>query len=71
MPNDQWPPDKWLPISDAPFDTDLEVAVLDRQGVHSLVFPCRRTTIGWADASTHRLLVIEPTHWRKWIENRS
>jgi hypothetical protein len=70
MPSDQWPPHEWLPISDAPFDTDLEVAVLDRQGVHALVFPCHRTTTGWADPSTHRLLDIEPTHWRKWMENR-
>jgi hypothetical protein len=71
MLKDQWPPDKWLPVSIAPFDTDLEVAVLDRRGVHSLIFPCHRTITGWADATMQREVDIEPTHWRKWVENRS
>lgn len=66
----QWSPDKWLPVSIAPFDTDLEVAVLDRQGAHALLFPSRRTKMGWADATTQKRLDIEPTHWRKWVENR-
>jgi hypothetical protein len=64
----QWPPDKWLPVSIAPFDTELEVAVRDKRGVHALIFPCRRTKTGWADATSKRPLDIEPTHWREWTE---
>lgn len=70
MLEQQWPPDKWLPVSIAPFDKDLEVAVLDQRGVHALIFPCRRTTTGWADATSKRRLDIEPTHWREWVEQR-
>jgi len=66
MLKDQWPPDKWLPVSIAPFDTDLEVCVIDRAGVHPLVFPCRRIAAGWAAGA--RRLDIAPTHWRKWCE---
>lgn len=71
MTNVQSLPDKWLPVSIAPFDTNLEVAVLDKREVHALVFPCRRTASGWSDATMQRQLNIEPTHWRKWIEKRS
>ena len=62
------PPDKWLPVSIAPFDADLEVCVIDRHSVHALVFPCRRATTGWVDAVTRRTLDIAPTHWRRWCE---
>jgi len=71
MLKDQWPSDKWLPVSIAPFDADLEVCVMDAREVHALVFPCRRTATGWVDGTTQKRLDIEPTHWRKWIENRS
>jgi hypothetical protein len=30
---------EWKPISSAPFDRDLELAVIDREGEHPLVFP--------------------------------
>lgn len=62
------PPDKWVPVSIAPSGVALEVCVMDRGSVHALAFPCRRTASGWADATTKRLLDIEPTHWRKWVE---
>ena len=32
----------WKPISIAPFDRNLELAVIDRDGPHTFVFPCRR-----------------------------
>ena len=49
MLQDQWPPDKWLPVSIAPSDADLEVAVMDKSGIHALVFPVRKRgeLIGW------------------------
>ena len=33
---------EWRPVSTAPFDRDLELAVLDWEGSHALIFPCRR-----------------------------
>jgi hypothetical protein len=33
----------WRPVGvPAPFNADLELAVLDREGTRALVFPCRR-----------------------------
>jgi hypothetical protein len=61
-------PDKWLRVSIAPFDVDLEVCVIDKRSVHPLVFPCRRAAGGWVDAATRRPLDIAPTHWRRWGE---
>lgn len=59
-------PDKWLPVSIAPADMDLEVCVMARGSVHALVFPCRRIASGWADSATRKPLDIAPTHWRQW-----
>ena len=53
----------WLPVFIAPFDTDLEVSVIEKEEVHRLMFPCRRTTSGWADTMDRRLK-IDPSHWR-------
>jgi hypothetical protein len=56
----------WHPISSAPFNRDLELAVIDHNGTHALVFPCRRTSGGWVNAATGRLIDVWPTHWREW-----
>jgi hypothetical protein len=56
----------WHSISTAPFDRDLELAVIDREGPHALVFPCRRILGGWINAQTKRPVDIRPTHWREW-----
>jgi hypothetical protein len=32
----------WQPISTAPFDRDVVLAVIDTDGPHEVVFPCRR-----------------------------
>ena len=59
----------WIPIATAPFDRDLELAVIDYDGTHALVFPCRRFLHGWINAETkHRLDGLRPTHWRQWRE---
>jgi hypothetical protein len=63
-------PDKWLLISIAPFDADLEVCVMDRHGVHALVFPVHKSGTDWVDAKTKERIDILPTHWRKWAESR-
>jgi hypothetical protein len=56
----------WQPVSTAPFDRDLELGVLDRNGPHALVFPCRRILGGWVNAETKRRVELDPTHWREW-----
>jgi len=42
----------WQSISSAPFDRDLELAVIDRDGLHALVFACRRVLAGWINVET-------------------
>jgi len=56
----------WNPASTAPFDLDLELAVLDGEGAHSLIFPCRRVLSGWIKAETGERVDVRPTHWREW-----
>jgi hypothetical protein len=56
----------WHAISTAPFDSDLELAVLDADGPHALVFPCRRILRGWVEAETRKIIDVLPTHWREW-----
>jgi len=57
---------EWQPISNAPFDRDLELAVVDRKEAHALAFPCRRIADGWLNAQTRRRIDVRPTHWREW-----
>lgn len=56
----------WQTIATAPFDCDLELAVIDADGAHALVFPCRRILGGWMNAETRERLEVHPTHWRTW-----
>jgi hypothetical protein len=63
-----WLPRKWLPISTAPSDSDLEVCVIEKQDVHALAFPCRKNGAEWVDAATKKWIDIQPTHWRLWRE---
>jgi len=60
--------EKWLPVSIAPPDRDLEVCVIDEGDVHALIFPCRRRGADWVDASSEKRIDIAPTHWRFWID---
>ncbi len=60
------PCDEWQPVSSAPFDRDLELAVIDYGGPHALVFPCRRILSGWTKAATGERIEVHPTHWREW-----
>jgi hypothetical protein len=63
-------PENWLPVSIAPPDRDLEVCVMAEGVVHALIFPCRKSGTSWVDASTKKLIDIDPTHWRLWTEGR-
>ncbi len=57
---------EWQPITTAPFDRDLKLAVINYDGPHALVFPCRRILGGWLNAATKKPLIVYPTHWREW-----
>ena len=59
---------EWQPISTAPFDRDLELAVLDGRETHALVFACRRILGGWEKSATRERIYVTPTHWRPWPE---
>jgi len=57
----------WLKIETAPFERDLEVAVIDFDGPASgRVFACRRVLGGWIKADSGRPVQLHPTHWREW-----
>jgi hypothetical protein len=64
---------EWKLIETAPFDRDLELAVIDSKGTHVVSFPCRRLTENrWIDVETDNRLYfhyISPTHWRDWSLN--
>jgi hypothetical protein len=63
-------PEKWLPVSIAPSDSDLEVCVIEAGEVYALIFPCRKQGIDWVDPSTKKRVDIAPTHWRRWADKR-
>jgi hypothetical protein len=57
--------DHWRPVSEAPFDCDIELAVISYGDVHALVFPpsnCRRM----GKAEGRQRIEARPTHWRHW-----
>jgi hypothetical protein len=64
---------EWKLIETAPFDRDLELAMIDPTGAHAVAFPCRRLTdSGWIDVETNKQVCfyyIRPTHWRDWLPN--
>jgi hypothetical protein len=60
----------WRRAADAPFDCDLELAVIDEDGEHVLIFACRRIAEGWMKSDTGTRLSVEPTHWRPWAPGR-
>jgi hypothetical protein len=60
----------WEAIMTAPFDRELELAVIDEDGEHSLVFPCRRVAGGWVNAETGARIDVRPTHWRAWTPGK-
>jgi hypothetical protein len=57
---------RWQPISRAPIDRDLELAIINRHGPLVLLFPCRRVLGGFIDATNGRRIDIDPSHWREW-----
>jgi hypothetical protein len=66
----QLPDDKWLPVSIAPSDIDLEVGVMGKREMITLVFPVRKQQFNWVDAQRKKPVDIGPTHWRPWRFDR-
>jgi hypothetical protein len=62
---------EWQRIASAPFDRELQLAVIDYRGTHALIFPCRRILDGWVKADTKERIDVQPTHWREWKESLS
>ena len=56
----------WETISTAPYDRDLELAVIEENRVYALVFACRRTVGGWVKMPSSERVAVSPTHWRMW-----
>ena len=56
----------WHPISTAPFDRDLELAIIDSNGLRTIAYPCRRVLGGWIKAEIKTPVELRPTHWRDW-----
>ena len=56
----------WQPISTAPFNLDLELAVMEGGEIVALVVPSRRVIYGWAEARTGNPIAVRQSHWRAW-----
>ncbi|PDT75010.1 hypothetical protein CO675_22210 [Bradyrhizobium sp. C9] len=57
----------WMSIESAPFEQDLELAVIEAdEDIHAVVFPCRRVVGGWTKTATGSRVELHPTHWRYW-----
>jgi hypothetical protein len=44
----------WQPIQSAPFEAEIELAVIDREGPHALVFPLPPGVAGLAESRNRR-----------------
>jgi hypothetical protein len=57
----------WHPLSDVRevlADCDLRLAVIDRNEVHELSFPCRRVGFTWVASHSRKPVAIYPSHWQ-------
>jgi hypothetical protein len=55
--------DNWREIASAPFDREIEVAILD-EDISVRGGSCLRHGDGWLDAETLRPIELTATHWR-------
>ena len=63
---------EWQPTAIAPSDRDLEICVLDYDGiVHTFPLPCHKDGPDWVDARGGRHVDIQPTHWRNGTNSTS
>lgn len=50
------------PIQTAPLGRVLELAVIDKDGLHALVCPCHRMLDRWVKAETNEPFDVQSTH---------
>ena len=55
-------------VAAVPTGVPVHLAVIDKDGVHALIFPCFRVEDSWVDAETNTEVDVEPTHWREWTK---
>ncbi len=58
---------EWQSVATAPFDRNIEIAVIRGSAPHAVAFRCRRILGGWMDAETKERIDVRPTHWRDWL----
>jgi hypothetical protein len=58
-----WRAVEWREIASAPFDREIELAVIDGE-VSLLGGSCLRHGEGWLDAETLMPVAVTATHWR-------
>jgi hypothetical protein len=59
----------WEEIASAPYDRDLQLAVIEDGDAYPLVFACRRTVDGWISVATRERVLVHPSHWRLWSKS--
>jgi hypothetical protein len=59
-----------MDISEVPTDRDLRIAVIVEKYVHELPFPCRRVGFTWVASNSRKPVVVYPTHWQEWPDER-
>jgi len=56
---------EWQTVNTVPRGRDVEIAVIDSEGVFAVAHPCRLTEHGWIVAESKKWLYrVRPTHWR-------
>jgi len=65
------PASKWLSVSIAPADGELEVCVMDKRGLHVLAFPVCKSGTDWVDAVTKKRIDLAPTGARGAVTDRA
>lgn len=61
----------WNPIVSAPLGRNIELAIIDENGLRSLISPCEKQLAGWRDPLTGALVEVHPTHWREWESEKA
>jgi hypothetical protein len=56
---------EWQTVNTVPHGRDIEIAVIESDGVVAVAHPCCLTEQGWIAAESKKRLYWEcPTHWR-------
>jgi hypothetical protein len=64
-------PVMWRSVVEASFGKDMELAAIDDEDVHALVFPCQPMPATLVNAMTGEILNDHPTRWCAWFVQRA